>query len=72
MKKNDFKNLKNKKLAELKKLVSEKKTELLKYLSKKASGGEKNLKKAKNSRKEIAQVSTIIREMEIVKKEETK
>ena len=49
MKKNDFKNMKVKKVEELRKTVSEKKTELTKLLSKKAASGEKNLKEGKAS-----------------------
>jgi len=75
MKKNDFKNLKVKKIEELKKTVSAKKLELMKLLSNKASKAEKNLKKGRNLKKEIAQILTLVREMEIIKevsKEETK
>ena len=66
MKKNDFKNMKVKKVEELRKTVSEKKTELTKLLSKKAASGEKNLKEGKNLRREIAQILTLAREKELI------
>jgi ribosomal protein L29 len=72
MKKNDFKSLKTKKVDELKKTVSAKKLELLKLLSNKVSKGDKNLKKGRNLKKEIAQILTLIGEMEIIGKLETK
>ncbi|PIP57608.1 50S ribosomal protein L29 [Candidatus Woesebacteria bacterium CG22_combo_CG10-13_8_21_14_all_39_10] len=62
MKKNDFKNIKTKKVEDLKKMVSEKKLELIKLLSNKASKADKNLKKGRNLKKEIAQISTLVRE----------
>lgn len=66
MKKTEFKNLKTKKIEELKKLVRPKKLEITKTLAKIAGGQEKNLKKARNLKKELAQMLTIIKEMEIV------
>jgi len=69
MKKNDFKNIKTKKVEDLKKTVSEKKHELMKLLSNKVSKAEKNLKKGRNLKKEIAQILTVIREIEIINKE---
>ncbi len=66
MKKNDFKNIKVKKIEDLKKTVSEKKLELMKLLSNKVSKGEKNLKKGRNLKKEIAQILTLVREMELI------
>ncbi len=72
MKKNEIKTMRGKTLKELMKLVSEKKSELLKFSSKKVSSGEKNLKKGRILRKEIAQILTLVKEMEIIKKEETK
>lgn len=72
MKKNEIKTMRGKTQKELNKLISEKKNELLKSISKKVSEGDKNLKKARNIRKEIAQILTLVKEMEIIKKEETK
>jgi ribosomal protein L29 len=74
MKKNDYRNLKTKKIEDLKKTVSEKKLELMKLLSNKAAKGDKNLMRGRNLKKEIAQILTLTREMEIIskmKKEET-
>ena len=69
MKKNDIKGLREKSLPELEKLVSEKKLEISQLLAKIASGGEKNLKKIKNLKTEVARILTIIREKEIIEKE---
>ncbi len=63
MKKNDYKNLKTKKIEDLKKMVSEKKLELTRLLSNKVSKADKNLKKGRNLKKEIAQILTLVREM---------
>jgi ribosomal protein L29 len=68
MKTNDLKILKMKKPLELEKTLVIKRSELLKLVLKKVAGGEKNLKKPKNLRKEIAQVLTIIKEKEIFQK----
>jgi len=75
MKKNDYKNLKTKKTEDLRKMISEKKLELRKLLSNKVSKGEKNTKKGRNLKKEIAQILTLEKEMKTVNKmnkEETK
>jgi ribosomal protein L29 len=77
MKKNDYRNLRTKKSEDLKKTVADKKLELMKLLSNKAAKGDKNLMKGRNLKKEIAQILTLRKEMEIVgkteiKKEETK
>ena len=66
MKKTDLKNLRAKKVKELKDTVSKKKLEIAKILAKISAGQEKNLKKAKNLKKELAQTMTVIKEMEIV------
>lgn len=68
MKTNDLKSLKIKEPSELKKILVTKRSELLKLVSKKVASGEKNLKKSRNLRKEIAQVLTIIKEEEISQK----
>jgi len=72
MKKKDLQAARNKKVSELKKLVSKKKQEVEVLQAKVKAGQEKNLKKAKNIRIEIAQLLTLIREKEIIKKEEKK
>lgn len=71
MKKKDLTDLRNKKINELEKLLSKKRNELINTYAKIKAGQEKNLKKAKNIRCDIAQILTIIREKELLK-EETK
>ena len=63
MKKNDYKNLRTKKAEDLQKMVSAKKLELMKLLSNKVSKADKNVKKGRNLKKEIAQILTRIREI---------
>lgn len=65
MKKNDYKNIKTKNTEDLKKMVSEKKLELMKLLSNKVSKADKNLKKGRNLKKEIAQILTLVREKKL-------
>lgn len=60
MKIKEIKELKTKEIKDLENLVSKKKIELVKNQVKIVSGKEKNLKKAWNLRKEIAQVLSII------------
>jgi len=70
MKRKDFIELKTKETADLLKMVKTKKTELAKLGPKVSAGEEKNLKKAAGLRREVAQILTLIREKEILKKEE--
>ena len=70
MKKKDLINLKGKTLAELEKLAKESQLGLVQFTAKIKGGSEKNLKKAKNLRREIAQVLTIIREKELTERKE--
>ncbi len=51
-----------------KETIRVKKIELAKFLANLAAGKEKNVKKGKNLRKEIAQMLTIVREKEFSKK----
>ncbi len=69
MKKKDLTDLRNKKVSELEKLLSKKRNELINTYAKIKAGQEKNLKKAKNMRRDIAQILTIIREKELLEKE---
>jgi ribosomal protein L29 len=69
MKKKDLTDLRNKKTNELEKLLSKKRNELINTYAKIKAGQEKNLKKAKNIRRDVAQILTIIREKELLKKE---
>jgi ribosomal protein L29 len=59
MKSKEFEELKTKKLNELIKLLNEKRVELTKITSKMYAGREKNLKKGKMLRREIAQIMTV-------------
>ena len=68
MKKRELQGLRAKETVELKKLLPEKKVEWVKAKTGLKASKEKNLKKAKNLSKEIAQISTIIREKEIMEK----
>ena len=70
MKRKDFIELKGKETADLLKMVKTKKTELAKLGPKVSAGEEKNLKKAAGLRREVAQILTLIKEKEILKKEE--
>jgi len=72
MKKKDYREFKTKETAELEKALAGKRTDLAKTVPSLRSGKEKNLKKAKNLRREIAQILTLIREKEIVKREASK
>jgi len=68
MKKKDLQSVRIKKIETLKKLAGEKKMELVKIKLAMKVGKEKNFKKAKNLRREIAQILTIIREKELTEK----
>ncbi|OGM19158.1 50S ribosomal protein L29 [Candidatus Woesebacteria bacterium RIFCSPHIGHO2_01_FULL_38_10] len=72
MKKKDLKILRLKKNEELKSLGYEKKKELLRIGAEVKVGKEKNLKKVKMLRKNIAQILTLIREKEIWEEEKEK
>jgi ribosomal protein L29 len=61
VKKRELTELKNKETKELMSMVSAKKLELTQVTGKIYAGKEKNLKKAKNLRREIAQMMTIIK-----------
>ncbi|MFV1917271.1 MAG: 50S ribosomal protein L29 [Patescibacteria group bacterium] len=69
MKKNDLNKQRSKSLKELGKLVEDKKLDLIKTKAKTVASREKNLKKAKNLKHDIAQILTIIKESQLVEKE---
>ncbi len=69
MKRKDLIKLREKSQKELEKVVKEKKLELLKIGADLKANREKNFKKAKNLRHELAQVLTIIREKELMEEE---
>jgi ribosomal protein L29 len=72
MKKKDFKDLNAKETKDLVKMVVAKKDDLAKIIPNLKAGKEKNLKKSKNLKKEIAQLLTLIQEKEVMKKETAK
>jgi len=72
MKKKDLQDLRNKKIIDLDKIVAKKRQESILAHAKMKTGQEKKIKKVKNLRREIAQVLTIIREKQILEKEEEK
>jgi ribosomal protein L29 len=72
MKKKDLQELRNKKIIELDKIVAKKKKESIMADVKMRTGQEKKLKKVKNIKREIAQILTIIREKQIIEKENKK
>lgn len=67
MKKKDLTDLRNKDQKELKEVLSKKRLEITAFMAK-STAGEKNLKKRKNLRREIAQILTIIKEKELIEK----
>lgn len=69
MKRKDLVDLKTKEVKDLNKISGDKKAELEKIMVNVSVGKEKNLKKAKNLKRDISQILTIVREKEISKKE---
>ena len=69
MKKKDIETLRGKEVAEIKKALVGKRADLIKAQVEMYGGKEKNLKKAKNLRREVAQMLTIIKEREILERE---
>jgi ribosomal protein L29 len=69
MKKKDLKSLRTKPVKDLQKMISEKKKEASDTYLKIKSGQEKNLKKVNNLRTDISQILTVIKEKEILEKE---
>ena len=72
MKKNNLVDIRKKTVESLEKLVTKKRLELIKEKTKIDAGKSKNIKKLRNSKKEVAQILTIIREKKLVKKENKK
>ena len=68
MKSKDLQNLRGKTIVELMKQLADKKLELMKVGVNLKSSKEKNLKKAKNIRRELAQIMTVVKEKEILEK----
>src|SRR3989344_4372281 len=72
MKKKDLQDLRAKGTEELNKKAAEMGLELIKVKAKLLGSKEKNLKKVKFIRRDLAQISTIIREKEILKESNRK
>ena len=66
MKKKELVSLRSKTITELTKMVIEKRVDVATSYAKIKAGHEKNVKKAFNLRKELAQILTILREKEII------
>lgn len=65
MKKKDLKSLRTKEIKDLEKMVEEKRANAVTAQVKMQAGQEKNLKKASNLKREVAQILTIIKEKEL-------
>jgi len=68
MKKKEMNELKAKDIKEMEKILSEKKTDIMKTRAQIVASKEKNLKKIKMAKRDISQISTIIREKQIAEK----
>ena len=68
MKKSELTKLRNKKSQELEKIINDKKFELTKTMAELGAGLEKNLKKARMLRYDIAQTKTLLKEKELISK----
>ena len=66
MKKNDIADLRKKELKELEKMLEDKNMQMYKARTDVKTGKEKNLKKAKNIKREIALIATLVREKEFM------
>ena len=67
MKINELTKLRTKEVTELEKLVEDKKQKVVEVVAKRTVGKENNLKVARNIRKDISQLLTIISEKKLVK-----
>ncbi len=66
MKKKDLNDLRNKEAGELVKLLGKRSLEIMKVRAKSKVAKEKNLKRVKNLKREVAQIKTLIREKELI------
>jgi ribosomal protein L29 len=69
MKKKDLTNLRKKEIKDLEKMAKDMKLELAKATAEMRASREKNLKKTKNLRHDVAQILTIVREKELMERE---
>lgn len=72
MKRKELLNLRNKNITDLSKSVIEKKLELVKVLAEAKVSGDKNVKKGRMLRSDIAKISTIIREKQLFEESQSK
>ena len=68
MKTRELTSLRKKSLDEIKSLLEQKKLEAVESFAKMKAGQEKNLKRAKNLKREIAQIMTVFQEYNLSKK----
>ena len=68
MKTRELTSLRKKSLDEIKSLLEQKKLEAVESFAKMKAGQEKNLKKTKNLKREIAQIMTVFQEYNLSKK----
>ena len=69
MKRKELLDLRKEDPGKLKKMVVEKKLELMRFIVNSKASSEKNLKKGKNLKREIAQILTLVHEREFAEKE---
>ncbi len=69
MKKKDLTNLRKKEVKDLEEMAKDMKLELAKATAEMKASREKNLKKTKNLRHDVAQILTIVREKELMERE---
>ncbi len=69
MKKRDFQELRKKDIKDLIKIEEEKRKEIARSWSEIKAGREKNVKKVKNLRRDLARILTLIKEKQIIESE---
>lgn len=69
MKIKELRGIRTKETSELMGFVNKKRLEIAKILAEVKAGKERNLKKVKNLRREVAQILTVVKEKEILVKE---
>ena len=72
MQKNDLTNLRKKEIKDLQEVLNKKQVEAQEVYASMKAGLEKNLRKFRNLRREIATILTIIREKQIIESQKTK
>lgn len=72
MKKKELKSLKQKTIKEIEKVLIKKRQSLLETIVKAKAGQEKNVKKVKMLKKDVAQILTILKQKQLKEKQEKK